>query len=179
MARKGHEGPTRKFGPLHSSISGRVRTEDKATLVAESSLEHQWLTVLEYEASVSELSTQSVKVEYTSAGRTKAAHPDIKAVFAFGDSSPQTVVYEVKAERRLRRDWEVLRPKLKEVTSHCRAQGWRFKLITERLIETPYVRNAVFLRQYRKYRDDPEVAALGQVIANALAAEGTSTPTTP
>lgn len=176
MARKGPEQPTRRIGRLHSSVGAHVRTEDRATIIAESSLEHQWIAVLEYDRGVRELSSQSVQIDHMVAGRPRSTHPDIKAVFQLGEGHTETVIYEVKPEAMLRRNWPELKPKFRAATNHCRQRGWRFKLVTDRLIETPYVKNAMFLREYRRYRDDPEVAPLGQLIANALAAEGESTP---
>jgi hypothetical protein len=43
----------------------------------------------------------------------------------------------------------VYRPKFRAAQRYARQQGWRFRLVTERHMRTPYLENAKFLRPYR------------------------------
>lgn len=59
----------------------------------------------------------------------------------------------------LRRQWTDLRPRLVAANHHCRESGWRFKIVTEKHIRTPFLENIRFLRRYRDIAEEPVVAA--------------------
>ena len=41
------------------------------------------------------------------------------------------------------------RPKFRAAQRYARQQGWRFRLVTERHVRTPYLENVKFLRSYQ------------------------------
>lgn len=57
---------------------------------------------------------------------------------------------EVKYREELRLDWGKIRPKIKAGIKYARKMGWRFKIITEVEIRTPYLDNARFLLPYMR-----------------------------
>jgi hypothetical protein len=57
----------------------------------------------------------------------------------------RSVLYEVKYRDDLRAHWQDYRSKFKAARRYACTQGWVFRLITEREIRTPYLKNATFL----------------------------------
>ncbi len=49
----------------------------------------------------------------------------------------------------LRQHWVEYRSKFRAAQRYARQQGWRFRLVTERHVRTPYLENVKFLRPYR------------------------------
>jgi TnsA endonuclease C terminal len=82
-------------------------------------------------------------------------------------------VYEVKPLEDLRADWKLFRPRFKAAVKYCRERGWRFKIVTEREIRTPFVENAKFLRRYRNL---PQQSMFGDQMLYTLKALGETTP---
>ena len=59
---------------------------------------------------------------------------------------------EIKYRDDLRTHWREYKPRFKAARRYARQQGWLFRLITEREIRTPYLKNVTFLRHYRHHR---------------------------
>lgn len=57
---------------------------------------------------------------------------------------------EIKYRDDLRTHWREYKPQFKAARRYARQQGWFFRLITEREIRTPYLKNVKFLREYRR-----------------------------
>jgi TnsA endonuclease C terminal len=55
----------------------------------------------------------------------------------------------VKYRTDLRQHWGDYRPKFRAACRYARQQGWRFRVVTERQVRTPYLENVKFLRPYR------------------------------
>ena len=58
-------------------------------------------------------------------------------------------MYEIKYREDLCANWREHKPKFKAARRYAAQQGWVFRLISEREIRTPYLKNATFLRQFR------------------------------
>lgn len=114
----------------------------------ESSLERDWLRLLDFDPNVIALREQPFTIYYEVEGRRIRYTPDVLAEFLRA-GTVKTVVYEVKPLETLRADWQLLRPRFKAAVKHCRGQGWQFRIVTERHIRTPLLANATFLRRYR------------------------------
>lgn len=114
----------------------------------ESSLERDWLRLLDFDPSVVALREQPFTIYYEADGRRTRYTPDVLVEYS-QDRRARTVVYEVKPLETLRSDWQLLRPRFKAAVKYCRAQGWQFRIVTERHIRTPRLANATFLRRYR------------------------------
>ncbi|KAF0811947.1 hypothetical protein IGB42_03489 [Andreprevotia sp. IGB-42] len=78
-------------------------------------------------------------------GRARTYTPDVLATLKLHGLPRRTVLYEVKYRSDLRDDWPDLRPEFKAAIRYARQQGWRFKIVTEVEIRTPYLDNATFL----------------------------------
>jgi hypothetical protein len=119
----------------------------------ESSLERDFLLILDFDRRVERYEEQPVIIEYISSeGRSRTYTPDVLVYYLQDltgcDMSP--LLCEVKYREDLFANWKEIKPKIRAGRSYARAKGWRFKIITEREVRTPYLDNVRFLRQYRR-----------------------------
>lgn len=61
---------------------------------------------------------------------------------------------EVRSRDDLARNWPELRPMLRAALRYARSRRWRFQIITEREVRTPYLENVRFLSPYRRAETD-------------------------
>jgi hypothetical protein len=172
MARLVVEGPVRALKPARRSLTGRVALGNGGTAGYESSLERDWLMALDFDWRVQRIQEQPYTLTYLLDGKRRRYTPDVLAVFEEGGVQ-RTVVYEVKAHEDLRENWAEQRPRYKAAVADCRTRGWRFRIVTERDIRTPYVNNIKFLR---RYRDLKEQQLHGTALLYTLRALGETTP---
>ncbi|MDQ2703033.1 MAG: TnsA endonuclease N-terminal domain-containing protein [Pseudomonadota bacterium] len=121
----------------------------------ESSLERDWLELLAFLPEVSALQVQPFTVEYELDGKRHVYKPDVAVLWGHEDNA-QMVVYEVKPREELRK-WAEYRARFVAATRYCREHGWRFKVINEKHIRTPKLKNVRFLRRYLHLTPDPGV----------------------
>lgn len=119
-----------------------------------SGLERDLLLVLDFDPRVRRIEAEPFSVVYDADGQQRRYTPDALAEFEL-DGQRWTDVYEVKFRDDLQRNWEEYRARFRAATAHCRAQGWRFKLMTEKEIRVPELSNFKFLRRYRSIKADP------------------------
>lgn len=120
----------------------------------ESTLERDFLTLLEFSPNVRAFEVQPVTVAWRQGGRERRYTPDVLVHYE-ADAKPE--LYEVKYRKDLWKDWKILRPKLRAGVRFAKTQGWRFRLATEVEIRTPYLENAKFLLAFarRKFSSEP------------------------
>jgi hypothetical protein len=152
MTRLGHSEAVRPLKPARRALTGRVTLSDGARAGYESSLERDWLFALDFDWRVRKIQEQPYTVHYTYEGQKRRYTPDVLAEFDDGKTT-WTVVYEVKAHQDLRDNWAAQRPRYKAAVKDCRLKGWKFRIVTERDIRTPYVENIKFLRRYRSINE--------------------------
>lgn len=164
-------GPVRVIGPNRRSLTGLV-TSEGASHAFESSLERDFLVILDFNRRIQEFHTQPVTIRYRYAGRDRRYTPDVFVVY-YCDDDP--TLYEVKYREDLRRDWHKLRPGFKAAIKFAKQEGVRFKIVTEREIRTPLLSNIKFLRHCRR---QPSHESIEEQVVRTLAALGESTPET-
>lgn len=125
----------------------------------ESSLERDFLLILDFDRRVERYEEQPVIIEYRSAeGRRRTYTPDVLVYYrqdlTGGDTPP--LLCEVKYREDLFANWKEIKPKIRAGRAYARAKAWRFKIITEREVRTPYLDNARFLRQYYRIEANDE-----------------------
>jgi hypothetical protein len=123
----------------------------------ESTLERDFLLLLDFDRSVARYEEQPVRIEYVDAEGRRAYTPDVLVYYqdapaASADTRP--VLCEVKYRDDLFANWKEYKPKIRAGRAHARGRGWRFRIITEREVRTPYLDNARFLRAYRRIEAD-------------------------
>ncbi|MDQ2069816.1 Tn7 transposase TnsA N-terminal domain-containing protein [Natronospira bacteriovora] len=169
--------PVRSIGPSKVSVTGRVVTEkNDLPQPVESSLEQDFLTLLEANSDVVRYSVQPLTMRWTDrTGRRRAYTPDVLVEYC---SRPPRL-FEVKPRVVLRRDWDELRPRFRQAMAVARASGWYFKIVTDKEIRTPYLPNARFLLRFRRQRIDPDQTQglrRQRLVRLGLAELGESTP---
>ena len=176
MAQLANFLPVRKIGNSRRALTGRVRAGEGGVLNFESSLERDWLMVLDFSTDVIAVREQPFTITYEWEGGTRKYTPDMLAEHVTKSGVPAVVIYEVKYHDELRTKWDELKPRFKALMTYCRSRGWRFKIVTERQIRTPFLQNAKFLRRYRAIDSNVSVRlqllytfkALGETTPEAL-----------
>jgi hypothetical protein len=123
----------------------------------ESTLERDFLSLLEFSPEVKSFDPQPVKIEWIAAnGYRRSYTPDVFVEF-IESTGKQPWLCEVKYRSELQEKWAEFRPKFKAAFHFAKEQGWRFKIVTEREIRTPHLANARFLTSYRRTIPDAGV----------------------
>lgn len=174
MARLGADSPVRPLRVSSRALTGKVTVTD-GSAGFESSLERDWLELLDFDRRVLEVSVQPFSIHHEVDGKKRRYTPDVMATYVASDqrTKSEVVVYEIKPAAELRARWTEYRPRFGAALRHCRALGWRFKIITEKHIRTPLLGNARFLRRYRRLAPQPVIAGQLRYMLKALG------PTTP
>lgn len=140
-----HSLPVRKIPIGTRSITGTMPGGARF----ESTLERDLMYILRFDLNVDKYVAQPVKIEYKGEdGRPRSYTPDI-LIHHRKDILPAknmpSILAEVKYRANLRENFAELRPKFKAAIHYAKEHGWKFKIITEREIRTPYMSNAKFL----------------------------------
>lgn len=167
--------PVRSIRTSRQYLTGQVSLDGGKMASFESSLERDWLVVLDFDPEVKAVLEQPFTIEYLIEGRGRRYTPDV-AVEYFRENQVQTVVYEIKPREILRAKWAHFLPRFKAAIHICKQRGWRFKILTEKEIRTPYLENAKFLRRYRNLSEQKVICdqllytfkALGPTTPQAL-----------
>lgn len=173
LARLSREGPARVIGTSRRALTGKVRVEGGRAVGFESSLERDWQICLDFDPAVKTILEQPFSIFYPADAGELRYTPDMLAEYCLRGGDSSVVVYEVKHLEDLREEWQKYRRRFSEAVRYCRQRGWRFKIVTERHIRTPYLQNAKFLR---KYRAREEQALFKDQLLYSLKALGTTTP---
>jgi hypothetical protein len=173
MSRK----PVRNIPINNRSLTGRVSTR-KAGAVGEfeSSLERDFLVLLDFDPAVETFTTQPLRIPWRdSEGRSRQYTPDVLVRYRTVEEAPnrrREWLFEVKYRDDLFQQWAYLKPALKAARRYCRERGWAFGIRTEVEIRGPRLENARFLRPYRRGDIDPSSRrAVAEAIAQATVPE--------
>ncbi|MFZ6814936.1 Tn7 transposase TnsA N-terminal domain-containing protein [Undibacterium sp. Rencai35W] len=177
--------PVREITASNFGIKSSFASEKNPTpSQAESMLEHDLLTLLEWDSRVEKYVTQPFTVNWMdAAGVFRTYTPDVLVAYhslARGhDKNLMPTVFEVKPLANLRRDWIILKPKYQAAIAALRPIGIRFKIVTERHIQTTLLENARFLLAYKTMRyinASPREHEMQIEIRQALLRMKTTTP---
>lgn len=143
----------------YSSLSGKFPSnKNNRTLSFESSLEKDFITLLEFDDDVVEYTEQPVRITYVNKGKKHTYYPDIlvKRRSITGNSNSRSTLFEVKYSDHLTKYKAKLDPKFNAAREYSQTVGWEFQIITENEIRTDYLENARFLLKYRDYKSFPD-----------------------
>ncbi len=163
--------PARTVPKNYRNLTGLVYNSRIHSLSAfESTLERDYLLLLDFDPAVEFYEEQPVTIKYYDSGeRLHRYTPDVFVRYrndANTKSLPLPVLCEVKYRDDLRQHWTEYKSKFKAARHYARERGWRFRLITEREIRTPFLDNVKFLRQYQALAvDEAEQSMLLQALA--------------
>lgn len=166
------EKPVRTIGTSRQYLTGQVSLDSGKMASFESSLERDWLVVLDFDPAVRWIQEQPFTIDYVTSGKARRYTPDVIAEHEQG-GEVRTIVYEIKPREILRSKWSLYRPRFKAAVHFCKEKGWRFKIVTESEIRTPYLENAKFLRRYRNL---PEQKLICDQLLYTFKALGATTP---
>ncbi|HEJ4266644.1 TPA: TnsA endonuclease N-terminal domain-containing protein [Pseudomonas aeruginosa] len=148
MTRLNSNIPARPLKNSRRALTGRLNLANGGMAGFESSLERDWLRVLDFNPLVQAIREQPFTIYYDSQDGRRRYTPDV-LVELREEKRVRTCVYEIKPLEQLRAEWQELRPRFKAAVAHCKRQGWQFKIVTETHIRTPTLANINFLRRYR------------------------------
>ena len=146
--------PVRIIPKNYRSLTGLIpNTRTQSMTAFESSLERDFLLLLDFDPDVEFYEEQPVKITYhDESGRRRIYTPDVLVRYRIDHlqaSHTQPHLCEVKYRDDLRQYWAEYRPKFRAAHRYARQQGWRFRVVTERHVRTPYLANVKFLRSYQ------------------------------
>lgn len=137
-----------------TGIVASKKSEDKAMF--ESTLERDFITLLEFDPSITSFDVQPLTVKWIDeTGSRRQTFPDV-LLKKKSNGIEEIVLVEVKYRSDLKEDWDVLKPKLKADLRYAKQQGWKFKIMTEVEIRTPYLKNVKFLLPFVRRGPDQE-----------------------
>lgn len=176
--------PARIIRPSRYSITGYVPTrKGSKAQEAESLLEQDFLTLLEYDKTIDRYRSQPFTLRWKDAsGKRRSYTPDVIARYSWltpsGEHIRRVKLFEVKPEKVLREDWAELKPKFRAAIGWARDFGCVFHLVTEKSIRTPYLKNVQFLMSFRSSElgHDPYAGKKQRLITKALVQLEHSTP---
>jgi len=136
----------------YRNLTGLANSQKANDAFFESSLERDFLTMIEFDSCIESYDVQPVCISWVdSNGRKRKYTPDVLLSYISGRSSfsnSNIVLCEIKYRSDIQKNWEGLKPKFKAAIRYAKEQGWRFKLFTENEIRTTYMENARFLQPY-------------------------------
>lgn len=153
--------PVRKIPKSHQNITGQISSQKSIGPAGfESSLERDFLILLDFNCFVEKFEVQPCKIDFLDTdGKKRTYTPDVLA-FCYLNNTKQIhkVLYEVKYRQDLQENWLKWKPKFKAAYRYALSKRWKFKIITDKEIRTPYLQNAKFLRNYNTPIDDSRLA---------------------
>lgn len=166
--------PVRPIPKNYRNVTGRLASQKSDGCASfESTLERDFLTLLEFAPEVEDFEVQPVTIEWKdNAGKWRKYTPDVLVRYEKKTKTPPTLV-EVKYRSDLKKDWAELKPRLKAGLKYAKEKGWRFKIMSEAEIRTPYQANAKFLLTF--LNNGPEMDGYMELLDETLK---TQTPTT-
>lgn len=150
--------PVRTIPKNYRNVTGiAAATKAGGAAQFESTLERDFLSLLEFSPDVKSIDPQPVKVEWSDdRGHQRIYTPDVFVEFVDGNDRLPWLC-EVKYRSELKEKWTEFRPKFKAAVRFAKQRGWQFKIVTEREIRTPYLANVNFLTGFRRATPDAGV----------------------
>ncbi len=176
--------PKRTIKPSHFSVTGYFPSAKNGGVhQAESSLEQDFMMLLEFDDCVARYGVQPITNHWkTDEGHLRKYTPDVVVLYHMNlDLSPKYLptLFEVKPASDLKHEWTKMKPKYRAAMAWARANGFRFKFITDKQIRTSYLDNVRFLTRYSE-RAMPQYEAYDPtrhlLLRETLRKIGVSTP---
>ena len=146
----------RKIGINCRSMTGRQGFSGQQY---ESALERDLLDLLAFDLNVERYDTQPVRLYYDAENGGRLPYtPDALIIYRRDIPSARDLPHllvEVKYREEYQQRYRELKRRFRAARLYAREQGYRFCVLTEREIRTPYLENARLLRPYRDHASDP------------------------
>ena len=131
---------------ITGSVSLKQTKQSRTSIAFESSLERDFISLLDASDDVISIEEQPVTIRYTlpNEQRSRTYTPDT----LFTHKSGSKVLCEVKYRTDLFEHWTILKPKFKAAIRYAKANGWTFKIYTEKEIQCTWLTNMKFLSRF-------------------------------
>lgn len=166
--------PVRRIPKNYRNITG-VHASEKSIGNAqfESTLERDYLTLLEFNPDVDTFEVQPVEINWKdSDGKSRRHTPDLLVLFN-SDLKITPWLCEVKYRSDIFEKWAEYKPKFKAGIRYAKEMGWRYRLITEVEVRTPHLTNCRFLTGFKFHEPNKRDS---QLLLSRLKHLGQSTP---
>jgi hypothetical protein len=143
----------RHIGKSYCTVTGlKVSRRVGRMIEFESPLERDLISILEFGPIVDAFEEQPITVRWVDgSGKEHTYTPDFLIrfrgqPFLRKGSTAKPWLVEVKPQKRLATQWDELRDRLRAAVAEASRRGWLFRILTDRDIRTPYLRNIAFLQ---------------------------------
>ncbi len=159
--------PVRKIPRNGRSLTGRVSPYNGGPSIGhESFLEHDFALLHLFDPDVIQVEEQPLTLCFRGPGRGQGTRlcrytPDFLVRYRPGSARP-TLLVEVKYQDQIRKQADIILPKIRAGQLYAKVHGWRFRVYTERHIRGCRNRlfNVKFLLPYRRWSRDAEMSSL-------------------
>lgn len=163
----------RDFGLKNFSLSGNIISIKRNDLISfESSLERDFIYLLEYNSEIIQYCEQPIKISYQKKGKKSYYVPDFYVKYS--DERPNEII-EVKYSEDLLKNKNKFEDKFIAAQLFCDKNGFNFKILTEKEIRNDLLFNCKFLLNYRKPRVDINFEEV-EMLQNFIKSNDDSTP---
>lgn len=160
--------PVRTIPKSYRNVTGiAASTKSVGAAQFESPLERDFIALLEFSPDVVRYEVQPVTIDWMDPqGKVRSYTPDVLVEFIPELKRPPWLC-EIKYRSTLQKEWPELRPRFRQSIRYAKAKGWRFHLVSEIEIRTPYLANVRFLQPYReRSAPDSSIAIILQALAH-------------
>jgi hypothetical protein len=156
-------------------VTGYTNVSGVGLVPYEGPLERDFLETQDFLKQVSHVQSQPLQIQYKNKSGVGKYTPDYLLEFkpGKGNRTPSPILTEIKPHHRMRAAWGDFLPKFRYATEVCRERGWRFRIVTDRLIGGPRLASIKFLRGYLEH---PDPDSIGQILFLTINEKKVSTP---
>jgi hypothetical protein len=152
--------PVRKIGPGYRSITGKHPSQKSQTILQfESSLERDFLTLLEFDEEVDYYGVQPLTIFYSHNEKPARYTPDVM-VYYLPDLNKKPGLFEIKYQADLLEKTDFYEAKFNAAAEYAFTNNYEFTVITEKNIRTDYLKNIKFLSRYYKNFINPTLSTI-------------------
>lgn len=151
----------RKIGYTYGSLSGNYAFRGEKSIQFESSLERDFITMMEFDNCVVDIVEQPMTFEYVNAnGRSVTYTPDFLVYFRSNgyrsskEGFPKPLLVEVKPRDKLRKEFPLYRDRFKIAMAYAMQNDMVFKIYDESRIRGIYLENILLLKRHRRHEYD-------------------------
>lgn len=171
------EKGVRKVLSNYRSLTARVVTLAGNSIECESALEKDFAELLDFNSRVGAIGAQPLTIKYKVAGESGVRRYTPDFLVKFRNSHQKTpwqpILYEVKFRDELEEKKQELAYGFAAAKLLCRSRRWRFRVVTDTFIRTPFLENVKFLRGFRTY---PDTGVHSAMLLAAIEQLGVATP---
>lgn len=150
--------PVRRLRNSGSAITGYFASQKLNRLVQyESSLERDYIFLLEYDKDVFEFTEQPLTIKYLIGEEKHQYTPDFFVRHSPQSSNSQPRLIEIKYEVDLEKNREALEPKFEAGKLYAAEKHYLFEVLTEKVIRTQYLANVKLLLPFRRLTTNSKV----------------------